>query len=166
MACSTAKAEPPMASAVVLVSLSARCMTLSYLEKVASQAARDGLHLDICLLDIPEFLNARELHGLSVEEASTRVLHRCRSIEMAFAGRRGIRVTRSSSCLESSDFKRFLNKLEDAVRGSKKVAARWRNQVFRNLDPSARLGDRLPVPVEIGAVRVAADGIYIGARRP
>jgi hypothetical protein len=34
--------------------------------------------------------------------------------------------------------------------------------VFRNLDPSARLGDRLPVPVEIGPVRVAADAIRIG----
>jgi hypothetical protein len=33
--------------------------------------------------------------------------------------------------------------------------------VFRNLDPSARLGDRLPVRVEIGAVRVTADAIYI-----
>jgi hypothetical protein len=36
--------------------------------------------------------------------------------------------------------------------------------VFRNLDPSARLGDRLPVRVEIAAVRVAADAIYIGER--
>ena len=34
--------------------------------------------------------------------------------------------------------------------------------VFRNLDPSLRLGDRLPVPVEIGTVRVAADAIRIG----
>ena len=33
--------------------------------------------------------------------------------------------------------------------------------VFRNFDPSARLGDRLPVPVEMGAVRVAADAIRI-----
>jgi len=34
--------------------------------------------------------------------------------------------------------------------------------VFRNLDPSARLGDRLPVAVELAPVRVAADAIYIG----
>jgi hypothetical protein len=36
--------------------------------------------------------------------------------------------------------------------------------VFRNLDPSARLGDRLPVPVEIAAVRVTADAIRIADR--
>jgi hypothetical protein len=34
--------------------------------------------------------------------------------------------------------------------------------VFRNLDPSARLGDRLPVAVEFGAVRVTPEAIYIG----
>jgi hypothetical protein len=34
--------------------------------------------------------------------------------------------------------------------------------VFRNLDPSARLGDRLPVPVEIAQVRVTADAIRLG----
>jgi hypothetical protein len=33
--------------------------------------------------------------------------------------------------------------------------------VFRNLDPSARLGDRLPIPVEIAAVRVTAAAIRI-----
>ena len=50
--------------------------------------------------------------------------------------------------------------------GGIRVPALLVGWVFRNLDPSARLGDRLPVPVEIGAVRVAADGIYIDARRP
>jgi hypothetical protein len=34
--------------------------------------------------------------------------------------------------------------------------------VFRNIDPSARLGDRLPVPVELASVRVTVDGIFIG----
>ena len=33
--------------------------------------------------------------------------------------------------------------------------------VFRNLDPSARLGDRLPIAVEFGAVRVTPEAIYI-----
>jgi hypothetical protein len=37
--------------------------------------------------------------------------------------------------------------------------------VFRNLDPSARLGDRLPIPVEIAAVRVTADAIRIADDR-
>jgi hypothetical protein len=34
--------------------------------------------------------------------------------------------------------------------------------VFRNVDPSSRLADRLPVPVEITKVRVTADAIRIG----
>ena len=34
--------------------------------------------------------------------------------------------------------------------------------VFRNIDPSSRLADRLPVPVEITKVRVTADAILIG----
>ncbi len=34
--------------------------------------------------------------------------------------------------------------------------------VFRNLDPSGRIADRLPVPVELAAVRVAEDAIRIG----
>ena len=35
--------------------------------------------------------------------------------------------------------------------------------VFRNFDPSARLGDRLPVLVEVGAVRVTPDAISVGS---
>lgn len=34
--------------------------------------------------------------------------------------------------------------------------------VFRNFDPSQRLADRLPVPVEIAGVRVAPDAVRIG----
>jgi hypothetical protein len=34
--------------------------------------------------------------------------------------------------------------------------------VFRNIDPSSRLGDRLPVPVELTKVRVTAEAIRIG----
>jgi hypothetical protein len=34
--------------------------------------------------------------------------------------------------------------------------------VFRNLDPSGRIASRLPVPVELGAVRVSEDAIRIG----
>ncbi len=33
--------------------------------------------------------------------------------------------------------------------------------IFRNLDPSSRVGDRLPFPVEIARVRIAADAIRI-----
>jgi len=36
--------------------------------------------------------------------------------------------------------------------------------VFRSFDPSARLGDRLPVPVELAGVRVTADAIHIADR--
>ena len=34
--------------------------------------------------------------------------------------------------------------------------------VFRNVDPSSRLADRLPVPVEIAQIRVTADAIHVG----
>jgi hypothetical protein len=50
----------------------------------------------------------------------------------------------------------------DGIRvGGVPVPAPLVGWVFRNLDPSARLGDRLPVPVEIAAVRVTADAIRI-----
>jgi len=51
---------------------------------------------------------------------------------------------------------------DDVRVGGVPVPAPLVGWVFRNLDPSSRLGDRLPVPVQLGAVRVAADAIRIG----
>jgi hypothetical protein len=50
----------------------------------------------------------------------------------------------------------------DAVRvGGVRVPDLLVDWVFRNLDPSGRIADRLPVPVEISAVHVSEDAIRI-----
>jgi hypothetical protein len=51
----------------------------------------------------------------------------------------------------------------DGVRvGGVLVPGPFIDWVFRNVDPSGRIADRLPVPVELAAVRMAEDAIRIG----
>ena len=56
----------------------------------------------------------------------------------------------------------FALDVDDIRLGGFKVPSVLVGWVFRNIDPSSRLAERLPVPVEITTVRVTADAIRIG----
>ena len=56
----------------------------------------------------------------------------------------------------------FVLDADDVRLGGVRVPHAFVGWVFRNVDPSARLADRLPVPVEIARIRVTPDAVRIG----